>query len=97
MISFGFMTNAFAWKISSGTVTMNDPTVTAGFQTVSFTGSFFDVASVVFVLPRNLEAEPRALRIHTVTTTGDRVTLGKDVYWYRSRFRIIAVKSAIDI
>lgn len=67
---FGFMTNAFAWKISAGTATMNDPTVTAGFQTVSFTGAFFDVAPVVFVLAKDLETEPRALRIQNVTTTG---------------------------
>lgn len=49
---------------------MNDPTVTAGFQTVSFTGAFFDVTPVVFVLAKDLETEPRALRIQNVTTAG---------------------------
>lgn len=63
-------TPVYAWKISAGTVTMNDPTVTAGFQTVSFTGSFFDVAPVVFVLAENSEAEPRDIRIRAVTTGG---------------------------
>ncbi len=68
---FGFITNAYAWKISAGTVTVDDPTVTSGFKTVSFTGAFFDVAPVVFVLTKDTPSnEPRALRIQNVTTSG---------------------------
>ena len=68
---FGFIANAYAWKISAGTVTINDPTVTSGFQTVSFTGAFFDVPLVVFVLTKDTPSnEPRALRIQNVTTSG---------------------------
>jgi len=70
-LALGFTTNVYAWKISAGTVTVNDPTVTAGFQTISFTGSFFDVAPVVFVLTKDTPSnEPRALRIQNVTTAG---------------------------
>ncbi len=70
-IFFIISTPAYAWKISAGTVTMNDPVATPGYQTVSFTGAFFDVAPVVFVLAKdNPNTEPRALRIQNVTTAG---------------------------
>ncbi len=62
---------AQAWKIAAGTVTVNDPTAAPGFQPVSFTGGFFDVAPVVFVLAKDIpNNEPRALRIQNVTTAG---------------------------
>ncbi len=63
--------SAQAWKISAGTAAMNDPIATPGFQTVTFSGGFFDVAPVVFVLAKDTpNNEPRALRIRNVTTAG---------------------------